>query len=538
MADPNEPPSQSPQVRVQFSTNQPDIALPSNPGPILVPTSEFSPQIRPPPDFNHPFPSKITKTAYGELTALLLCTALRRAGLSAILNHLLSSTLLGQSPVPFDILIANQFLRTDLDAYLTAHGLSQEGTLQLEYLRALPLPRERAGWVGDDWVGAVRVLATQRGQSYAPQILSGSYDGLLRAHDAQGAHRGVSKLLDAPPMHGLKHLEILSSTKIATATLGGGIAIHSVKTKQANSEGGAETTVVFKPTVRLLGNTHPVTALCALGRSAGEREVPASKLISASTSGHVTIWDLHAPPTPYSSSSTANGEDPSSRPTKKRKPAGEAVHLPTLAPQQLSRAAPHLPLTAMTLAASEQQLYATTPSSLETLSLETLRSVSSRPLGAYAACVARLQQGGLLAVGTAGRGVLLVDPRTAGGVGGGRVLVGTLRGHRNLVSCLAAAPQGVGGAGEGAVFASGSLDGTVKVWDLRGGSNGSGNGGVGGGDQSVYTILRRSAVKGARVLGLDWEEEVGIVSGGSDCVVQVDGFGDGVVVENGDEVKA
>ncbi len=34
-------PSNDPQIRVQFTTNLPDLQLPENAGPILVPTSKF-----------------------------------------------------------------------------------------------------------------------------------------------------------------------------------------------------------------------------------------------------------------------------------------------------------------------------------------------------------------------------------------------------------------------------------------------------------------------------------------------------------------
>ncbi|GME81119.1 unnamed protein product [Ambrosiozyma monospora] len=56
---------------------------------------------------------------------------------------------------------------------------------------------------------------------------------------------------------------------------------------------------------------------------------------------------------------------------------------------------------------------------------------------------------------------------------------------------------------------SGSHDGTVKVWDIRA-------------DKSMYTITREnSANKKNKVFAVDWEKEIGILSGGDDKKLQI-----------------
>ncbi len=77
------------------------------------------------------------------------------------------------------------YLRTSIDEYLTANGISAETTLEVEYVaRALIPPLHIASFLHDDWVSSVDALSATSvtgGQSVAAgqeKILSGSYDGL------------------------------------------------------------------------------------------------------------------------------------------------------------------------------------------------------------------------------------------------------------------------------------------------------------------------------------------------------------------------
>ena len=83
---------------------------------------------------------------------------IRRYNLSQILN---SESMLGlSSPVPFDILINGNFLRTTLAEYLVSAGLSSETTLTLQYVRSSIPPSFTASFEHDDWVSAVDVLSS------------------------------------------------------------------------------------------------------------------------------------------------------------------------------------------------------------------------------------------------------------------------------------------------------------------------------------------------------------------------------------------
>ena len=84
-------PSEPHQIRINLTTSTPDLQLPEGQTQLLVP---------------------------GDL---------KRYGLSKILNS--ESMLNTSAPIPFDFLIDGAFLRTSLDEYLKANGLSYETTL-------------------------------------------------------------------------------------------------------------------------------------------------------------------------------------------------------------------------------------------------------------------------------------------------------------------------------------------------------------------------------------------------------------------------
>lgn len=126
----------------------------------------------------------------------------------------------------------------------------------------------------------------------------------------------------------------------------------------------------------------------------------------------------------------------------------------------------------------------------------------------------------LVAAGTSARHVTLIDPRASAA----NVVAMTLRGHVNAVSCLAASPE------NGYVLASGSHDGTVRVWDARSVKPGAAGIGTEGGavGESMYVLDRDGMTgklpvggEGVKVFGLCWDSTWGIVSAGQDKKVQI-----------------
>ena len=95
----------------------------------------------------------------------------------------------------------------------------------------------------------------------------------------------------------------------------------------------------------------------------------------------------------------------------------------------------------------------------------------------------------------------------------------TLKGHKNHVVTLARDPS------NDYVLASGSHDGTCRIWDVR--STKSSKDGIT--TQSISTITRESlhekatpvTGEGVKIFGLCWDARVGILSAGEDKNVQV-----------------
>lgn len=127
------------------------------------------------------------------------------------------------SPIPFQFLINGVFLRTTLEEYLTANGLSAETTVNLQYVRSLIPPLYEASFEHDDWVSCVDVLSTTSPANSGllagqERVLSGSYDGLLRVWNKSGQTIATSAPASAGGhTQGIKAAKFMSSSRIVSA---------------------------------------------------------------------------------------------------------------------------------------------------------------------------------------------------------------------------------------------------------------------------------------------------------------------------------
>jgi ribosome biogenesis protein len=149
--------------------------------------------------------------------------------------------------------------------------------------------------------------------------------------------------------------------------------------------------------------------------------------------------------------------------------------------------------------------------SLKTWDLTTSKCVDTRTTTSSLFSVLHLPSQNLVATGTAARHITLIDPRASAQT----VSAMTLRGHTNMVVSLSQDPKNE------YQFVSGSHDGTCRVWDVRSASRDGGER-VG---ESVYVIeregVKKKGAEASKVLGVQWDAEVGIVSGGEDMRVQI-----------------
>jgi ribosome biogenesis protein YTM1 len=418
------------------------------------------------------------------------------------------------SPIPFDFLIDGTFLRTTIEEYLTSNGLSAETTLNLQYVRSLIPPIFEASFEHDDWVSCVDVLSStspagvwQPGSIQAGQerILSGSYDGLLRVWNKSGQTIGTSI---SPSLGGhtssIKVAKFFSPTQVVSSGLDRTIRIW--KYYESDDHFSANLT----PKLELYGHKGSVESLAVHN--------PSSRILSASIDGLIGVWSSRksdAPPPPSSLISTG--------PIAKRRKLTTSTSTPQRGPLSLI-SGHNAPSTAVIFHPDDPTVAysASLDHTVKTLDLETSTVVDTRTTSHPLLCISSLpslSSSHILATGSSARHITLIDPRASSTI----TAIMTLRGHTNKIVSLAPDPDSTWG------LVSGSHDGTCRIWDLRSTRQGTREEGGGTVGESVYVVERESRKgekrpvggEGIKVLGVVWDQDVGIVSAGEDKRVQI-----------------
>ncbi|KAI9789775.1 MAG: ribosome biogenesis protein ytm1 [Peltula sp. TS41687] len=467
------------QIRVQFTTNVPDLQLSNDPGPILVPTN------------------------------------LRRYGLSTLVNHLLGT----ERPTPFDFLISGSLLRTSIDDYLTANGLSSETALTLEYVRSIVPPSYLASFEHDDWVSSIDLFsrsspaALWAAEDSVPiagqeRVLSASYDGLLRVWNMSSQVLATSpSAIDGGHSSGIKCAKFLSPSRLVSSGLDRTVRVWDYNESQD------QLSTEIKPSLELYGHRASVGDICV--------HRPSKRILSASADHTVGVWSTDATNAPAAPEALL-----SSKPGSRAKRRKVSATTPQRGPVVLLKAH-SAPVSAVTFASSDSTVAHSTSwdHTLRTWDLPTATLVDTRTTSHALLSVLPLSQLHLIATGTSARHITLIDPR----VSATTVSAMTLRGHSNAVVSLACDPD------SGYRLVSGSHDGQCRIWDVRATKTGRApahdgmgvpEGAVG---ESVYTIERESMKgrgkkvggDGIKVFSVVWDKDVGIVSGGEDKRVQI-----------------
>ncbi|PNY29316.1 Ribosome biogenesis protein YTM1 [Tolypocladium capitatum] len=460
------------QVKVIFTTNEPDLQLPESKQQLLVPAD------------------------------------IKRYGLSRILNS--ESMLDTSSPVPLDFLASGTFLQTSIEDHLSASGLSSETTLTLQYVRSLLPPVYEASFQHDDWVSSVDVLSSTsaggklaNGASFNERVASASYDGLVRIWNPSGSAVATSSAGRAGGhTQRINAVRWLSPTKLASAGLDRKVVVWDYKESEDGFSGS------LKSSMELWGHAKNINSVEVNGST--------KRILTASSDGRVGVWT--------SSKRVAPQADPDGLPsahsTKRAKlsaAAGSTAQRGPLAMMPMHNdavtAAIFHPNDA-TVAYSASQDH-----TVRTIDLTTQREVSRLTTMHPILCAAALAGNSLVAAGSSARHITLLDPRESAAA----TAAMTLRGHVNMVVSLSAAPE------NDYSLVSGSHDSTCRVWDLRSVRPGTSEEGGGRVSEPAYTIGREwlkgkklpPAGDGAKVLSVVWDKTWGIVSAGEDKRVQI-----------------
>lgn len=432
------------------------------------------------------------------------------------MNNLLGN----DKPIPFEFLINGTFLRTSIDEYLTANGISSETTIEIEYVRALIPPLHIASFEHDDWVSATDVLsATSTPASWASatippgqeRILSGSYDGMLRVWNMSSQTIATSPSVTEGGHSGsVKAAKFVSPSQIVSAGMD-----RTVRVWKYNEEDNGFSGTI-SPQLELYGHKSGIESVAV--------HAPTNRILSASTDHNVGFWSTKKAENPAAPENLLPSA--ASRSSKKRK-LNSAVSVAQRGP--LSLLSGHTaPVSAAIFDAKDATVgYSTSwDHSLRTWDLVTSALVDSRTMSHSLLSLEHLPDVHLLAAGTSARHITLIDPRTSATT----LSAMTLRGHTNAVVSLARDPHSTYG------LISGSHDGTCRIWDIR--STKTDKDGVVG--ESVYSISRKSLEEsgkadsrrvggeGVKVFSVCWDQTVGIVSGGEDKRIQIN-RGEGVL---------
>lgn len=430
----------------------------------------------------------------GDTAPVLIPTSFRRYQLSQYINSQLDLS----QPVPLEFLINGSYLRTSVDEYLTQNGVSTENTLTIEYVRARIPPRYVASYEHDDWVSDVHTSPIGNGLS--PRILTASYDGRIRVWNTSSQVLATSgPAADGGHSSFVKSARFVTPSQIVSASYDRTVKIWGYQEGQDGSTGA------LNLSLELYGHKAGIESVSA--------HAPSHRLLTAAADHSVGLWSTQkkdAPPVPENVIPKTITKD------GKRRKLNPSISAAQRGPISLMQAH-SAPVSDVCFDQKDSTVgySASLDHTIRTWDLVTTSLVDTRTTNTPLFCVEQMPSLQLLAAGSASRDVKLVDPRDSAA----SVVAMTLRGHKNHVVALAKDPSNE------YVLASGSHDGSCRIWDVR--STKSGKDGITG--QSVFTITRESLQgkatpvtgEGIKVFGLSWDSRVGILSAGEDKVVQV-----------------
>ncbi|VEU24223.1 DEKNAAC105320 [Brettanomyces naardenensis] len=413
---------------------------------------------------------------------LYVPVSLKRYGLSEILNHLLET----ESPVPFEFIIDGTILKGSLNDYLTSNGLSSEAFLTLEYTRAVLPPKFLASFSNEDWISSIDSIGTMtnEGTVTSPKILSGSYDGIVRIYNMQGKVETQLMGHQQP----VKAVKFLTPARFLSAGMDRVIRLWKAG---AISDEDLDKDTQNGRTIALLDYHQSTVSSLAVN-------LATSRILSGSYDNTVALWSTK--PKEMTSSDpvdTGNDGNLSSASRKRLKLAIKDSTIKRKNPLAVLESH-RQPVEGVIFDPKDSTVgYSVSQDhTIKTWDLVTARCVDSKQTSYPLLSIASLEKLGLLATGSSARHINLHDPRSS------KITNTQLIGHTNFVCSLVAPSENE------YTLLSGSHDGTVKVWDVRA-------------DRAVYTISRESGKSKSKVFAVDWEKEIGIISGGEDKEVQI-----------------
>ena len=253
-----------------------------------------------------------------------LPTRLTRAGLSEVVNHLITAQDGSHAARPFDFLLEGVLVRGSLGQALAKQGMTGEVVATLEYVECLPPPQPEQSCAHEDWIGG---LAAHPGG--ARLLLSACFNNSAYVWNADG--------------HRLAELTGHTAAVKAVAWLRGGSAGDAADAPASASQvlraasGSKDHTVrTWRMSINGSGNgsagravTSSECEACLVGHAASVESLatnPAGEMLcSGAWDGSVLVWNTAAAAGLANSADAAADEQPSKRAKAKKGAAASAA---------------------------------------------------------------------------------------------------------------------------------------------------------------------------------------------------------------------
>ncbi|PWN95217.1 WD40 repeat-like protein [Tilletiopsis washingtonensis] len=416
----------------------------------------------------------------------------RRTQLSTLVNRLLSpGDAASAASIPFDFIIDGELLRGSIDAWLAAHGRTEEETLDIEYVRSTLPPRFASSRECDDWLSDIDARSDGL-------FLTAAYDSTLRLFGATGTEPLLTQRVAAPG--GLTSARFIGSDaeqQVLATGMDGTIHLLSLSSTSAGPE------QMYSATHVASGAAHGGSVrapLCSLS-------VRGSQALAAGWDGCVSLW--------LPTSLAARSDADESRSKKKRRAergvaAPEGARLEPLAtlwhaPPNAGVPSANARVGGVVWGAEGKAYSAGWNGSVREWDVDSQSASSSKTSDKVLLCLDHMAGSApVLLTGHVDRSIGIWDMR----LNAAAITLPLASAHSAPVSAVRAHPSSAH------LFASASHDGSVKLWDARSPK------------AALFALSRppaasgEAAGKGAekeKVLALDWTSDgQAIASGGED----------------------
>lgn len=433
----------------------------------------------------------------------LVPTTWKRTQLSTLVNRLIQQqgnhdeqfAPTTTKSIPFDFIIDGQLLRTSLTQYLQSKELTEESTLEIEYVQSTLPPTFTASFEHDDWIGGIDA-------SKKDYFLTSSYDGTLRVYGSSSADKPINTFrpTETASLTNVCWLnDTSSSSRLAVAGMDGALRICNIPIAEPGEEPLPASLESLSYT-NAFDTTMPLSSVSV--NSIGDT------LATAGWDGCVAIWDA------VQSDQTEGEDDRSSKRRKGAKGSSLPGKVPSKKPLSLLwHSTPisgldRMPNTNARLAnavwnGKRSIISAGWDGAVRGWDISTAGSTASKTSDKVILALDAMAGEDVAVTGHMDRTAALWDLRSQ------TTNISLSFAHSAPVGSIRAHPT------SSLLFVSGSYDGLVRLWDTRSPR------------APLFSLVRPSADKRdietkKKILALDWDPTgQTVVAGGEDCRLTV-----------------